>query len=136
MIEQIETNRLILRRYTEDDLDDLYEYLSDPVVVQYEPYKAMTKEEATENLRWRISTEEMIAVELKENHKMIVNVYLGNRDFDALEIGYVFNKDYWGCGYAYEACKALIEDRFRKGTHRIYAERMIKRWLNTLFYGH
>lgn len=122
MIEPIETSRLILRNYTEVDFDDLYEYLSDPTVVKYEPYKAMTKEEVADNLRWRISTDEMIAVELKANHKMIGNVYLGKRDFDALEIGYVFNKDYWGYGYAYEACKVLIEDRFRKGTHRIYAE--------------
>ena len=33
-----ETNRLILRRYRESDLQDLYEYLSDPEVVAFEPY--------------------------------------------------------------------------------------------------
>ena len=32
-----ETGRLILRRYRENDLQDLYEYLSDPEVVAYEP---------------------------------------------------------------------------------------------------
>lgn len=30
----------------------------------------MTKEETKENLAWRIRTDEMIAVELKENHRM------------------------------------------------------------------
>ncbi len=122
LMQKIETSRLILRNYTEADFDDLYEYLSDPAVVEYEPYKAMTKEEVAGNLRWRISTDEMIAVELKANRKMIGNVYLGNRDFDTLELGYVFNKDYWGYGYAYEACKTLIADLFSKGMHRIYAE--------------
>ena len=35
----LETERLILRRYREDDLKDLYEYLSDETVVKYEPYR-------------------------------------------------------------------------------------------------
>lgn len=64
----------------------------------------------------------MIAVELKSNKKMIGNVYLGKRDFDSLEIGYVFNRSYWGKGYAKESCMALIEDAFLKGVHRIFAE--------------
>ena len=41
----LETDRLILRRYTYDDLSDLYEYLSDDEVVRFEPYKAMSLEE-------------------------------------------------------------------------------------------
>ena len=117
-----ETERLILRRYREEDLQDLYEYLSNPKVVEYEPYKPMSMEEVKDNLAWRISTEEMIAVELKFNHKMIGNVYLGKRDFDSLEIGYVFNDTYWGKGYAKESCEAMIQWAFANGAHRIYAE--------------
>ena len=117
-----ETERLILRRFREEDLSDLQEYLSDPEVVKYEPYRPMTMEEARENLSWRISTEEMIAVEEKSTGKMIGNVYLGKRDFDSLELGYVFNRAYWGRGYAGEACNALIEKAFAQGVHRIYAE--------------
>lgn len=85
-----ETQRLILRRYKEEDLQDLFEYLSDAQVVEYEPYKPLTIDEARENLRWRIGTEEMIAVELKAGRKMIGSVYLGKREFGALEIGYVY----------------------------------------------
>ena len=117
-----ETERLILRRYKKEDLQDLFEYLSDKDVVEYEPYKTMTFDEAKENLEWRIGTDEMIAVELKSSHKMIGNVYLGKRDFEALEIGYVFNRNYWGKGYAAESCEALIEQAFSNGVHRIYAE--------------
>lgn len=119
---RVETERLILRRYKEDDLQDLYEYLSNPKVVEHEPYKAMTMEEVKGNLEWRISTDEMIAVELKETGKMIGNVYLGKRDFDSLEIGYVFHEDYWKKGYAKESCKKLMEVAFQNGVHRIYAE--------------
>lgn len=118
----IETNRLILRRYCKEDLQDLYEYLSDEEVVKYEPYKPMNMDEVKENLDWRISTDEMIAVELKNSHKMIGNVYMGKRDFEALEMGYVLNRNYWGNGYAAESCKALIQQAFSDGVHRIYAE--------------
>ena len=117
-----ETQRLILRRYKEEDLQDLFEYLSDARVVEYEPYKPLTIDEARENLSWRIGTDEMIAVELKAGRKMIGNVYLGKREFGALEIGYVFNRDYWGHGYAAESCNALIQQAFSNGIHRIYAE--------------
>ena len=117
-----ETERLILRRYKEEDLQDLFEYLSDKEVVEYEPYRPLTLNETKENLEWRIGTEEMIAVELKDSHKMIGNVYMGKREFEALEIGYVFNRNYWGHGYALESCKALMQQAFSNGIHRIYAE--------------
>lgn len=117
-----ETERLILRRYRQEDLQDLYEYLSDQEVVEYEPYKPLTFDETKENLQWRIGTDEMIAVALKHSHKMIGNVYLGKREFEALEIGFVFNRHYWGHGYAAESCGALIRQAFANGVHRIYAE--------------
>jgi RimJ/RimL family protein N-acetyltransferase len=117
----VETERLILRRYKKSDITDLYEYLSNSDVVKYEPYKPMTMSEVESNLDWRISTDEMIAVELKSNHKMIGNVYLGKSDFESLEIGYVFNKDYWGKGYAKESCEELMALAFSGGIHRIFA---------------
>ena len=58
-----ETERLVLRRYKEEDLQDLFEYLSDQEVVEYEPYRSLTLDETKENLEWRIGTDEMIAVE-------------------------------------------------------------------------
>lgn len=118
----IETERLLLRRYRKSDLQDLFEYLSDPKVVEYEPYKPLSLEETKSDLEWRIGTEEMVAVELKASHKMIGNVYLGKRDFASLEIGYVFHRAYWGRGYARESCEALIQQAFANGIHRIYAE--------------
>ncbi len=116
------TKRLILRRFREEDLRDLHEYLSDAETVRFEPYKPMTLHETAENLAWRISTDEMIAVELKESGKMIGNVYLGKRDSNSLELGFVFNRQYWGQGYAAESCEAALEQALSGGIHRIYAE--------------
>ena len=44
----IETERLILRRYKNSDLEGLYRYLSDPETVRYEPYRPMSREETGE----------------------------------------------------------------------------------------
>lgn len=49
-------------------------------------------------------------------------MYLGKREFESLEIGYVFNKQYWSQGYAKESCDALIKKAFSEGIHRIFAE--------------
>lgn len=117
-----ETPRLILRRYRPGDLQDLFEYLSDPEVVRFEPYPPMDLAQTEENLAWRVSTEEMTAVEIKESGKMIGNIYLGRRDFEALELGFVFNRAYWGRGLAAEGCRAMIRQAFAGGVHRIYAE--------------
>ncbi len=118
----LETERLVLRKYRDSDLQDLYEYLSDKTVLKFEPYKPMSPDEVKENLAWRMSTDEMIAIENKKEQKMIGNVYLGRHDFDTLELGFVLNRKYWGRGYAEESCRALIKQAFEHGVHRIYAE--------------
>lgn len=117
-----ETDRLILRRFAEKDLLDLFDYLSDPEVVKFEPYLPMNLDEVRQELGRRIASDEMIAVELKSSGKLIGNVFLGKRDNNALEIGFVFNKHYWNQGYAKESCAALIREAFAKGITRIYAE--------------
>lgn len=118
----IETPRVILRRYKETDLEDLHQYLSDPEVVRFEPYRPMDMEQTKAELQRRISSDEMIAVELKDTGRLIGNVYLGRRDFKALELGFVFNRGYWGKGLASESCRAVIDKAFADGAHRIFAE--------------
>ena len=88
----LETERLTLRRYCQDDLFDLYEYLSDLDVVKYEPYRPMSLDEVKTELDERISSDEMIAIVLKQSSKLIGNLYLGKREFNSLELGYVFNQ--------------------------------------------
>lgn len=126
-----QTSRLILRRFEEDDFEDLYEYLSDPEVVKFEPYKAMNAEETAVNLKWRIADNEMIAVALKDTSdctggtsrgKLIGNIYLGQRDFETYELGFVFSRAFQGQGYAYEAATAMMSVAFTSGAHRIVAE--------------
>jgi len=52
-MEYIMTERLVIRRFTRDDWQDLYEYLSNKKLVFYEPYDVFSedacKEEANNN---------------------------------------------------------------------------------------
>ena len=121
-MKEIETNRLILRQFRATDYDDLYEYLSQLREDEFEGYPGITYENGREHLKYRIESEEFYAMELKESGKVIGNIYYGNRDFESKEVGYIVNKDFQRKGYACEALSAVIENAFKEGIHRIYAE--------------
>lgn len=50
---------------------------------------------------------------MKENSKLIGNLYLAKEDFHTFELGYVFNRKYQGQGYATESAKALLDYAFK-----------------------
>ena len=78
---RLETERLILRPYREDDLDGFYACVSDPEVVRYEPYRPMSREEAGQTLASRLDHGEFWAMERKTDGVYIGNLYLGRREF-------------------------------------------------------
>ncbi len=121
-LNNIITDRLIIRKFNKTDWEDLYEYLSNEIVVKYEPYNIYSEIEAKKEAIERSESEFFYAVCLKETGKLIGNLYLAKGDFDTLEIGYVFNLKYWGKGYATESAKALIDIAFSQlGARRIVA---------------
>ncbi|WP_288757624.1 GNAT family protein [uncultured Treponema sp.] len=52
---------------------------------------------------------------------MIGNIFLGKRECETLELGYVLNSNFCGNGYAFEACSAMCGNVFSKGIHRLEA---------------
>lgn len=87
----METERLILRRFEEADLDDLYTYLSDSKTLEYEPYLPMPRKKTEEELHRRINDPQMIAVQRKNDHRLIGNLWLGNTSETQKELGFVFH---------------------------------------------
>jgi RimJ/RimL family protein N-acetyltransferase len=118
----ITTERLVIRRFTRDDWQDLYEYLSNKNVVFYEPYDVLTEEQCKEEAINRSNNESFWAVCLKNNNKVIGNIYFAKQDFDTWELGYVFNEQYHKHGYATESAKAMLGNAFTQlGARRIIA---------------
>ena len=119
---RIETERLILRNFLPNDEKDLFEYLLQRKHELFEPYEDISEDTIERHLKYRLKNDEFIAIELKENHKVIGNIYFGKRDFESREIGYILNQNYFHKGYATEAGKEIIKRAFDNGVHRIYAE--------------
>lgn len=120
---RIETDRLILRAWREDDLEDFYEYARVDGVGQmagWLPHESIEK--SRKILRGFMEEKKTLALELKENGKVIGSLGLEARDGDleipdqwqGREIGYVLSKDYWGRGLMPEAVKAVIDYCFRQ----------------------
>lgn len=121
-MKELITERLTLRQFKEADYDDLYEFLSQLKDDEFEGYPGITYENGKEHLKYRVGSEEFYAIELKESGKVIGNIYCGNRDYEAKEVGYIVNRNYQRMGYGSEALSAVIENAFAEGAHRIYAE--------------
>jgi len=117
----IETERLILRPWQESDLADFFEYASVDGVGQmagWLPHKNM--EESQMILNMFIADKKTLALELKENGKVIGSIGLEDIDFkdaghlQGREIGYALSKVYWGRGLMPEAVNAVISYCFRE----------------------
>ena len=128
---EIRTERMLLRPFRESDYGDLFEFLFQLEDNEFESYPGITWENGREHLKYRLGSEEFYAIELTEAEKVIGNIYCGNRDYAAREVGYIVNKRYQRQGYAAEALSAVITQAFKDGVHRIYAKcdlRIVPSW--------
>ena len=128
----IETDRLLLRPFNENDADDLYEYLREPLVNCFACMKLSNPAEAkSEAAKRSMQTEYLFAIVLKENGKVIGEIEahpespspdIENTALDTFSPCWMLNRKYHGHGYAYEAARAFFDYLFReKGARRIYA---------------
>ena len=121
-MEEINTDRLVLRGFRDEDADDLFEFLYQLRDDEFEGYPGITRQNCEKQLACRVGSDEYYAIQLKETGKVIGNIYLGNRDYNTKETGYIINENYRRRGYALEALTAVINQAFSSGVHRIYAE--------------
>jgi RimJ/RimL family protein N-acetyltransferase len=127
IMKEIETDRLLLRRFTMDDLDELSVIFSDPKVVKYlgsgKPAKRTETEHALRTIiqHWERHGFGRWAVVFKQTRELIG--YGGLRSFhDVPELVYLLARRYWGIGLATEIARASLKYGFRKrGFERIVA---------------
>lgn len=117
----LETERLILREITHADLDDLLAIWGDQEVMRLFP-KTLDRADLDgwidRNLkRYEQYGHGLWAVILKSEQKLIGDCGLVIQEVDGaeeLEVGYHFNKNYWGRGLAAEAARGCMEFAFTR----------------------
>ena len=116
----METQRLILRRWTPEDAEDLFRYASDPDVGPIAGWPAhRSVEESREVIRNVLSGPECYAVCRKEDGRPIGAIELklrGATDMtdrdDECEMGFWLGKPFWGRGIMPEAVRELLRRAF------------------------
>ena len=119
----LQTERLVLRPFCQDDLADFYEYASVEGVGERAGWPHHTSiDESQRILNNFIAEDKTFAIVLKETNKVIGSLGVQEygmeeklTEFDGYlgrEIGYVLAKEHWGKGLMTEAVKAVINYLF------------------------
>lgn len=116
----IETSRLILRPWNENDLLDFHEFMSDERVGKCAGTSVITDIEISkECINSYIKHNLSYAIVLKCSNKVIGSIGMdviapddSIADLNQRYIGYTIHPNYWGCGYATEATQLLIKYLF------------------------
>lgn len=121
----IETQRLILRPWREEDAADLYQYAKDPRVGPSAGWEVHKDEEDSLNiLRTVLMVENTWAVTIKGSDEPVGSIGYFPCDHEraqgAPEIGYWIGVPFWGQGYIPEAVRALIDRCFEEGAEAVW----------------
>jgi ribosomal-protein-alanine N-acetyltransferase len=130
--QQIETERLILRKIQANDADMVYTWMGDSEVCRYERWKPHPNPEYSRGYinevfnGYKSDCTYQWGIEL--NEKLIGSVSSVNvDDYDQkATLGYCLAREYWSNGYATEAVKAVLQYMFVEiGLNRIEASHSI-----------
>ncbi|SPF67616.1 Gcn5-related N-acetyltransferase (GNAT) domain profile [Propionibacterium ruminifibrarum] len=126
---RLETERLLLRCWTENDAEDLFKYASDPAVGPIAGWAVHTSvENSRQIIRGVLSAPETYAVVLKRTRRPVGSIGLmigaasniGIPDTEG-EIGFWIGVPYWGQGLIPEAVREVIRHGFEDlGLDRIW----------------
>lgn len=120
---RLETKRLLLRDFTEEDAQALYAILGDAVAMRcLEPAYSPTQTE-TFLRTFCIGCHGALAAVDRASGTLIGYLLFHPVETEIYELGWVFNRRYWRQGFAYESCSQLICYAFQTlGAHKIIAE--------------
>ena len=123
----LETKHMIIRDFSTEDVCDLFDILGDEETMKNcEPAYDLKKTE--QFLReFCINKSGAVAAVHKETQKMIGYILFHETAEKVYEIGWIFNKNYWRKGYAYESCYEVMRYALSElRAYRIFAEAIDK----------
>ncbi|UJH90475.1 GNAT family N-acetyltransferase [Antarcticibacterium sp. 1MA-6-2] len=126
---EIKTERLLLRQFQQDDLENVFYGLSHPEVIRYYGVNYKSLEETQKQIKWFreldvTGTGIWWAITSLEEKQFLGGIGINslNEDHQKAEIGYWLLPDFWGKGIIAEAGRELIQYAFKNlNLHRIEA---------------
>lgn len=108
---ELGTKRLVLREFTEEDLDAVFMIFGDEEVNRFLPwFPVKTRQEAEDFYRQRLTcTEDAWHYALCGRGDNIPIGYVDLRLRGSYDLGYGLSRRFWGQGFVAEACKAVID---------------------------
>jgi RimJ/RimL family protein N-acetyltransferase len=114
----LETERLILRMWREDDLDQYAEFCADPEVMRFLGGKTFSLAETWRQMafmvgHWHLRGYGHWALEEKSSGRFIGRLgFLNPVGWPGFELGWTLGRKFWGKGYATEGARRALDYAF------------------------
>jgi RimJ/RimL family protein N-acetyltransferase len=113
-IVELQTDRLLLRMWREEDFEGYAKLCADPDVMRFLGGKALDRAEAWRHMafmvgHWHLRGYGPWAVEVKATGEFIGRIgFLNPEDWPGFEIGWTLSRESWGKGYATEGAQGAL----------------------------
>jgi RimJ/RimL family protein N-acetyltransferase len=116
----LETDRLILRMFREQDFEAYARLTADPEVMRFLGGKTFDRLEAWRHMaflvgHWQLRGYGHWAVEEKASGSLVGRIgFLNPAEWPGFELGWTLAREYWGRGYASEGARRALEYGFNE----------------------
>lgn len=124
----LESERLVFRKWTENDLEDARKLWGNPNIMKYISKNPYTDEQILELLHKQVTRDKDTGLQYWKLHRKSDGDFAGccgfrvyNEEEKILELGYHIAEEHWGNGFATEAGKRAVEYAFTLPINRIFA---------------
>jgi RimJ/RimL family protein N-acetyltransferase len=127
----LQTERLVLRTFREEDWQAVHDYGSDPEAVRYMPWGPNTEQDTKTFIQRELAHQKEkprvvhnFALIEQTSQRLIgaCSISIRNNELREGEIGYILNRHFWNLGFMTEAAEMVVSFGFNElGLHRIYA---------------
>lgn len=125
----LKTDRLLLRQIDKEDIQHIFEGLSNPEVIKFYGISYTSLESTKEQMTWYSNLEKSktgiwwaISSQDKRKFYGAIGFYGISREHKKAEIGYWLLPEFWGKGYIQEAASKVVQYAFETlELHRIEA---------------
>lgn len=125
--QKIQTERLVLKSYSEQDAEALVQLLTNEEVTK----TFMVPDFTSEDQVWKLAEKLIAFSRVEDTGHLEYGIYFADTligfindcgvENDTIEVGYVIHPAYKGRGFATEAVTAVIQDLFRMGFGKVKA---------------